>query len=665
MKYSAPLDGIRALAILAVLMFHISPAALPGGFTGVDVFFVLSGFLITSIITHNIREGHFSLGEFYLRRIQRLLPNVIAMVVVVLALWTMFLPPSTARQTGAHGLWTLFNLSNVFIWKNLGGYWGNTAELAPLTHTWSLGIEEQFYLLFPAALLLLFRFQLGRVRWWLLGGAGISLVACVYFTRTDPDTSFYLLPTRIWELLIGAALSARAVPVKAPTAVGWTGITLIVGGFFFINEHQSFPGTIALIPAVGTLLLLTSISTEDSRLSRWLAHPFMVTTGTLSYSLYLWHWPLITLGKIEAELHGFPTLVGAAFGGLAGMVLGIVAYRFVERPLRNRGNGRGRRLGIIVAGFSLAVGLAAVMATRPLVADPQHRFDPTEFRGFLYDAGPVPTMDLSHVVRYYDVAFPPLPARANEPWRTGGIVHPYGGDRPRVVVLGSSHALMYSRLIDDICRDLNVSVSFLGVDQRSVFFESADPATAGTDARAFDDARKRWLAEWHPDVVVAIDRWDIRGDTDDEFDRRMHGLLTQLTPLTQRVLWVAQVPVIPGNNDTNLREWAAWRIAAGAGLPRVMPNGYEARRQRALAAAERARSSFPALQVLRADLPFYQADGSMRYVDGRRFLYADDNHLTEGGADEVRSMFTDAIASALKRPSLVASACRNTVSCSP
>lgn len=647
MKYSAPLDGIRAIAILAVLIFHISPAALRGGFTGVDVFFVLSGFLITSIITHDIREGRFSLAEFYRRRIQRLMPNVIVTVATVVALWTWLLPPSTAHQTGTHGLWTLFSLSNVFIWKYLGGYWGNAAELAPLTHTWSLGIEEQFYLLFPAALLVLFRFQRGRVRVWLFSGALISLAACVLFTRRAPDTAFYLLPTRVWELLLGATLGARAVPVKAPPVVGWAGVALIGVGFVFINESQVFPGAIALIPAVGTLLVLCSITDEQSRLSRWLAHPFMVAVGALSYSLYLWHWPLITLGKLEATRHDISPLVGAAVGGAAGILLSIVAYAIVERPLRNRGTGRGRRFAIIATGFAATSLFALTIASRPLIADPQHRFEKPEFDGLQFNAGRAPTVDLTQVGQYYDVTFPPLPPRPAAPWRTGGIIHRYGGERPQVVVLGSSHALMYSRVIDDICRDLGVSVAFLGADQRSLFFESADPALAGTDAREFDEARKQWLRTWRPSVVLAIDRWDVRGGSPADFDQRLHAFLADVAPVASHVLFVAQVPVIPGSNDFNLRELAAWRLARGMGLPRFMPNAYEDRRHHAVDAAERERSAFPNLEILRADLPFYQPDGAIRYIEGRQFLYADDNHLAEAGAETLRAMFHAALAKGL------------------
>ena len=255
MPYLAPLDGIRAVAILAVLLFHVCPGALRGGFTGVDVFFVLSGFLITSIILHDIREGSFSIREFYLRRIQRLLPNVVVTVLAVLLLWTLMMPGSAAQQTGRHGIWTLFNLSNLYVWRNLGGYWGDNAESAPLTHTWSLGIEEQFYLFFPGCLLMLARYQSRRVLFWLTSGTIFSFALCTYCTYVHPAAAFYLLPMRVWELLFGAVLAANRSPLadkkgqtevllgaKSREALGWSGLGMIGIGFIGIDGGNPFPG---------------------------------------------------------------------------------------------------------------------------------------------------------------------------------------------------------------------------------------------------------------------------------------------------------------------------------------------------------------------------------------------------------------------------------------
>lgn len=661
MPYSAPLDGIRAVAILAVLIFHISPAALKGGFTGVDVFFVLSGFLITSIVLHDIRDGSFSMREFYLRRVQRLLPNIVVTVLAVLLLWTLFMPPSTAVQAGRHGLWTIFNLSNFYIWRNLGGYWGDAAEWAPLMHTWSLGVEEQFYLFLPGSLLLLARVQRNRVLAWLVAATVVSLGLWLYGSKTHPVATFYLLPTRVWELLIGAALAAHRTPLcndasyrpplgpKILEAMGWIGLGMILVGFFVIDEANGFPGLVALAPAVGTAFLLVSIADGKTRMARLLSAPVMVVTGKLSYSLYLWHWPLITLGKIQADLHGVPQLAGAAAGGLVGILLACAAYVGVEKPLRQRGPGRPRRFATIAVGFCIAALGSVLVVSQHAVPDPDHHFDTPSFHGLLYSAGRGGDPDrITRASRYSDVYFPPLPPRADDAWRTGGIIHLYGGGSPKVVVMGDSHALMYSRLIDDICREMGVSVAFLGVDQTPVFFTAAvnEIFPSHREAHEFDETRRKWLREWHPEAVLIIDRWDSLAGTSNSFDEKLRSFLSEVSPLASRILFVAQVPVAKWGEEFNLRELMIWRMRTERDLPRLDPDRNERVRKQAVAVAEAATADFHNLRVLRADLPFYREDGSIRWASGRSFFYADDDHLTDAGAEVVRRLFRSAIAEA-------------------
>ena len=245
MRYSPPLDGMRAIAVLAVLIFHMVPSALSGGFVGVDVFFVLSGYLITSNILKDSAKGEFSMREFYLRRIQRLLPNIFVTVTVVLLLWWILMPPGTARQTALQGLWAIFDGANFYIWLYLGGYWGSRAEASPLTHTWSLGVEEQFYLIFPALLVIVLKFQPRRLRVWVVSGLIISFALNAYRVGAHPEGTFYLLPTRFWELLIGALLASILGPsiggLRSYSAIkishryndllGLTGLGLILTGY--------------------------------------------------------------------------------------------------------------------------------------------------------------------------------------------------------------------------------------------------------------------------------------------------------------------------------------------------------------------------------------------------------------------------------------------------
>ncbi len=204
-SYVPALDGLRAVAILGVLVFHAVPKALPGGFTGVDVFFVLSGYLITSIILRDASTKNFSIKEFYLRRVQRLLPNAVFMVLVTICLAQVVLLPSNAAKVADHGIWTVINLSNIYILQHIGGYWGNLSDSSPLLHTWSLAVEEQFYLVFPAIFLLLFRTKRLLTLLVLLTVASFTL--SVYGTYWHPVGTFYWLPTRAWELLLGAVFA--------------------------------------------------------------------------------------------------------------------------------------------------------------------------------------------------------------------------------------------------------------------------------------------------------------------------------------------------------------------------------------------------------------------------------------------------------------------------
>jgi len=660
-RYFAPLDGIRAIAILAVLLFHISPSALRGGFTGVDVFFVLSGFLITSIILNDLREGSFSIREFYLRRIQRLSPNVVVTVLGVLLLWIIFLPQSTARQVGQHGLWTLFNLSNIYVWKNLGGYLGQAAEWAPLTHTWSLGVEEQFYLFYPGSLLLLVRFQPGRVQSWLTVATILGFGLCLYGTYTHPVATFYYLPTRVWELLLGAALAAHRMPLRtrvaqlrrtlgrnAQEAIGLTGLGLIIVGYILIPDVSSFPGWVAIAPTTGTALVLFSLADEHTRLAQGLSCSFLVGTGKLSYSLYLWHWPLITLGKTLASLYGKPLIYGSVAGAIVGILLALGVFVFVEKPLRKRSPGRTWRLAVIATGFSIVAFGAVAVSSRRRVADPDHRFDTPTFFGDLYTAGkalPDPATRLG----FYDAYVEPRPVRPDDSWRTGGVVHLFGGGHPKVVVFGSSHALMYAKLIDDICRKMGISVAFLAAEYGAPAFFTHTLNTnffSPIEAQLFDEARRNWLREWHPEALFVVDRWIESAGTPRGFDKDLRSFLTEVSPMVGRVLLVAQVPVLGGADLVNLREFVTWRMRAVKDLPQFDPDQEEPLRKQSVALAEAATKDFPNLHVLRADLPFYKEDGSVRYLSGRTFFYVDNNHLTSAGAEVVRGLFQCAIADA-------------------
>ena len=658
MKYEPSLDGVRALAILGVLVHHVFPERLPGGFTGVDVFFVLSGYLIASVILHGVRDGSFSMREFYLRRIQRLLPNAVAAVLVTVALSFAVLVPSEAVRTARHGAWALLNLSNVFVLRGIGRYWGDSAEVAPLLHTWSLAVEEQFYLLFPAGLLLLSRRGSRSVAALALLAAG-SLALALLGAGAYPYGTFYLLPARAWELLLGSALAAFRLPAagalpvrafarsRATDAAGLLGLASVVAGFVLVSGTLPYPRLVALVPTLGTAAILVSVAEGRGAVARLLSAPALTAVGRASYSIYLWHWPGVVLGGTFAALHGGSRSAGAFAGAAAGVVVSVIAYRFVEQPLRSRGPGRERRLLGLALAFSAGFAALLVLSFRPTPTDPYGLFDRPAFHSLLYDAtGDGSSDSLLGVRRLRDVTVPPPEPRPADSWRTGGIVRAWGAGPPRVVVLGSSHAMMYGRVVDEACRRLGLPVAFLTANGVAPFFRTPVSSTFRTPAEAaeFDATRRRFLRQWKPLAVVAIDRWDSHQGGD--LERHLVELVDELALSARSVVLVTQVPALRVGPRVNLREYVSARVVPGRALPRIAGDEGGPLREGQVRAMEALALARPWLRIVRADDLFLLQDGSVRYAEGRTFFYADADHLSEAGADLVKERIAATLAAA-------------------
>ncbi len=336
--YRSDIDGLRAIAILSVLVYHVDEALLPGGFIGVDVFFVISGYLITRIIAGELAQDRFSLSRFYVRRSRRILPALATVLACTTAAGLLLLPPSDLASLGKSLAATAAFLSNMQFWSEIG-YFDTAAVRKPLLHTWSLAVEEQFYLLWPLALWGISKLRL-NLRWLVFAALLLSFAASCYAAVRHPPSAFFLLPPRAWELLAGAALALRLLPppgsAGARNLCGLAGITLIVVGCVALDGQSPFPGWNALYPCLGAALLIWAGEGGDNLVGRHIlsARP-MVFIGLISYSLYLWHWPLLAFGRItqRGEL-GLPAAMALA---LLAVVLATLTWRFVETPLRSRG----------------------------------------------------------------------------------------------------------------------------------------------------------------------------------------------------------------------------------------------------------------------------------------------------------------------------------------
>ena len=340
-KYRPEIDGLRALAVLAVVVFHAFPLKLAGGFIGVDIFFVISGYLISSIILDSLKNDSFSFSEFYKKRIYRIFPALIIVLVFCLTLGYFILFADELKQVGKHVFGGSIFISNILFW-NESGYFDTSAEVKPLLHLWSLGIEEQFYLIWPLTVFAAWKMRFNII-WVIVSSIAASFALNIYLVASDQPFTFYMLPSRGWELLAGAALAYSTVKnpknikfseaTLADNVLNWIGLGLLIFGILTFSKNLAFPGWPALIPVIGAVLIIKSGPSAWANRTI-LSNKILVWFGLISYPLYLWHWPLLTFARLIQD--GAPPAWVRIFALLISIVLAWATYRFVETPIRQR-----------------------------------------------------------------------------------------------------------------------------------------------------------------------------------------------------------------------------------------------------------------------------------------------------------------------------------------
>lgn len=463
MGYRRDIDGLRAVAALSVILFHAGLGPFSGGFVGVDVFFALSGYLITLGLAQELTEGRFSLERFYERRARRILPALILVALVALPFaWAWCSPEQLkdfAQALAATGLFA----SNLLFWRE-AGYFAPDSEANPLLHTWSLGVEEQFYLGFPLLLAALWRLGPRRALWSLGGLSLASLIFAELSVRQAPDFAFYLLPARAWELGAGAllALWTRERPAKPDSRLQGLGLALILGAAAFYDSTTPFPSLYALAPVGGTALVLRYGGGEGLA-GRILESRLMVGLGLVSYSAYLWHQPVFAFARMR--LDGAPS--APVMAGLCLLVLGlaVLSWRFVEQPFR-RGPvlGLAGRRGILTTAAAASAGLIALGLTGHARAGFPERFPVEGLRlAYLESAQPSPTRASCH--RYESHG--PMPAESCR----------FGPGAARLAVFGDSHAVELAAALNARGRGLR-QFTVSGCPPRRARAESPEDACA-------------------------------------------------------------------------------------------------------------------------------------------------------------------------------------------
>jgi peptidoglycan/LPS O-acetylase OafA/YrhL len=660
LPYRPEIDGLRAIAIVAVVLYHAGLPWVPGGFTGVDVFFVLSGFLIGGLLwTELCRSGHIALGAFWMRRLRRLAPAYLVMAVTVIVAGYLILLPADLRELGKETIAATLWFSNVLFWRG-AGYFDGAASEKPMLHTWSLSVEEQFYVALPLLLLTLFRLRTRprAVVGILATTWAASLGAMLLLTPSRPDAAFYLFPFRAWELLTGVLL-AILKPVlseRVRTPLGWAGLALILVSILRIRA-EGFPGAQAMLPVAGTALALLAIGGDaPAGPGRLLALPGPVFIGRISYGLYLWHWPILVLATYwRGEMDGAERGAWLALSGL----LATLSWRYVEAPVRRPASAGGVASTAVIAG--LGSGAVLVLATGTVF----YRTDglparfPNELRAYIDASGDF-LQDWSR-------------CEVPDEGPLAGIESCAIGPQapPRVLIWGDSHLRALMDGLADAARAAETPglivwragcPPLLGLAKReSAATPAQDAACPLATAQVLEAIRKSETLE----TVILVGRWTYYAEGAG-IGRDAHntisisalpgsslsggtqaGLYAEAVEMTVETLRgfglnvavFRQVPEIPNYDSRGIaRALAHGRLTAETVEPLLVAQ------PEALAA-----------RVRSAEAPLWQleADGAIEFVDpwpflcrdlcrvteGERVLYFDNNHLTNAGARYLAPLF--------------------------
>ncbi len=628
MKNRPDIDGLRAVAVLPVLFFH-ADIGCTGGFVGVDIFFVISGYLISSLILRDLDAGKFSIVNFWERRVRRILPALAVVVISCLVAGWFLLFPKDYQALGQSALAQALLSSNIYFWRQ-SGYFEQSADVKPLLHTWSLAVEEQFYLFFPFLLIAINRFfRKSLVQVILIIGAA-SFILSVYGTYKHPSATFYLLPARAWELLIGAFLAARPAkfsPVRwLAELLSWGGLCCILYAVFFYNSQTRFPGAAALLPCMGAALIIWANAQALTTLGQLLATRPIVFVGLISYSLYLWHWPILVFVKYRVleEITLSQRLQLLALS----VVLAALSWKFVETPFRQRRVFNSRMRIFTLAGVTTAIVISTGFAIDKLQGLPSR----------------VPPAVVRYAAATFDTKFHANITLNNA--LQGNFVELGVGDKNqpiRLLVWGDSHAMMMMPLLDVLCREY--SVRGVGAAHTStaplVGYVSHGTYSSNENSTSINNAIVDFIIKQHiPDVII-VAAWNAYDDgTNQGTDTICRDLKITIDAFkgTGTKIWVMRsVPA----QKWNVPKALATTVCYGGNIEELGPTlseilkSYDSRRQDAILNGLHG----SAVTILDPTMFFVDQKGRCRLTEGGEALYCDNNHLTVQGAMMLRPLF--------------------------
>ena len=620
MPYRPEIDGLRALCIIPIIIYHLNPALVPAGFLGVDIFFVISGFLITNIIKKDLSENTFCIFNFIKRRLKRLYPALAFLIFVCLITGFLIYHAHDFQSLGSQSLATLFSLANIKMWS-LSGYWSLDSDHLALLHTWSLGIEEQFYLLFA-----LFAITLFKIRPKSIHKTAVILFICsfassLYCSAFFPDFQFYMLPTRAWELLAGVILALKGEAEKKKNHALYTDVSILLLCFSFFFFHPKISPELTLLFVIAPSLTFLHYSHNSSSISsNLLSSKAICYIGKLSYSLYLWHWPVIVFYKH----HLYPTSLSLQDSLLVSLMfcsLAIFSYYTIEKKFRKQSFSQVKH-SIYISFF--------ILSTLSLLIS-------------LQIIKPIHKGTYKSTINYY-------PHNFIHPKTKTGPYQPIPSDEELdILVIGSSHAQMYYFTLHEIAKELNLNIAYYAFKARSGRVLKEDDSNYN-ELKSLDKQRLQWIAQSKPRIIIYGEFYASEYVTNPtKFKDSYIHTFAILLQHCQHIITMEQAPY-PGklkNLDKYLNKAIGNELTIYESL-----DDKETRKHANQSILELATSKFKRqLHFIETEDLFLKSDLSVKVANKDNYtLYRDNHHLSPQGTSLVKQRIKDQISQILSAP---------------
>lgn len=608
MRYRPEIDGLRAVSVLSVILFHLNLTWIKGGFLGVDIFFVISGFLITSIIIREHNEKSFIIN-FWVRRLKRIFPLLTVVVFVTLMFGYWLLYENEYQILGKQALAALFSVSNIILWLQTRDYWGPNANDSFFLHTWSLSVEEQFYILFPLVAVIFLKRSFRNFKILMFAVSILGFGTFAYFAPNHPQASFYLMPSRFWELSVGCTLALFQPSIDRISEsrnnifsiFAYISLCLIIFPFFMVSGEEGINWYV-IFPVLGAA---TYIATS-SRVFPW---PFKVLTtkpftflGRISYSLYLWHWPVLLYCRtMDDHFNLYLALIII-------LSLAVLTYFLVEIPCRRNP----KSLPLIVILFLFSFSLSYSFYQTKSDADIS-LYENVNWNGQFYDiSSDANVLSKAGRERMEGIKILERNNTGTFSIENGGLIKNYGNADPSIIVIGDSHALMWSPVLDLIAKELNISISFCGMDSKSPYF--------------YKDKITSLIQKWKP-IVIISSRWSYFLN-----EKLLCETVATLSDAGGKIIFIEQPPEL-FFGDKNAPQTLS--------LMGVRPNGDETHYIPTAQSHDFLKDRDSLLRISRQyncdliqilDLYLNQNMSMTKVLIGSKVLYIDEDHLSLDGA---------------------------------